>query len=69
MRRVACVFGLIALAALVLMIVRLDGATAIVFSFVGYPALCIALLVYGFVRWREGAFHLTRRQPDDRTAD
>jgi len=60
-RRIACVFGLIALAALVVMIVRLDGATAIVFSFVGYPALVIALLVYGYVRWREGAFRLTLR--------
>jgi len=69
MRRVACVFGLIALAALVLMIVRLDGATAIVFSFVGYPALVIALLVYGFVRWREGAFRITHKRPNDRTAD
>ena len=50
MIRLACVFGLIALAALLLLLVRLDGATATIFSFVGMPALGIALLLYGIVR-------------------
>ena len=59
MIRLACFFGLIALAALGLLIVRLDGATATVFSFVGFPALGLALACYAFVRWRAGAFRLS----------
>jgi len=58
MIRLACFFGLIALAALMLLIVRLDGATATIFSFVGFPALGIALLLYVIVRWRAGAFRV-----------
>ena len=58
MMRLACLFGLIALAALGLLLVRLDGGTATVFSFVGFPALGIALALYGFGRWRAGAFRL-----------
>jgi hypothetical protein len=58
MIRLACFLGLVALAALALLIVRLDGASAIVFSFVGFPALGLALLLYGFVRLRAGAFRL-----------
>ena len=58
MMRLACFFGLIALAALGLLLVRLDGATAIVFSFVGFPALGLALAVYALARWRAGAFRL-----------
>lgn len=56
MRRLACVFGLIALAALFLILFRLDGATATVFSFVGIPSLVIALLIYLVARWRAGDF-------------
>jgi len=58
MIRLACLFGLIALAALGLLIVRLDGAAAIVFSFIGMPALGLALALYGAARWRAGAFRL-----------
>lgn len=58
MIRLACFFGLVALAALALLIVRLDGGTAIVFSFVGMPALGLALALYAFARWRAGAFRL-----------
>ena len=58
MMRLACFFGLIALAALGLLLVRLDGATAIVFSFVGFPALGLALALYALARWRAGAFRL-----------
>ena len=58
MIRLACVFALIALAALGLLMFRLDGATATVFSFVGMPALAISLALYAFGRWRAGAFRL-----------
>jgi hypothetical protein len=58
MMRLACLFGLVALAAMGLLLVRLDGATATVFSFVGFPALGIALALYVFGRWRAGAFRL-----------
>ena len=56
MRRLAYFLGLIALAALFLLIVRLDGATATIFSFVGMPALGLALALTAFGRWRAGAF-------------
>ncbi len=59
MIRLACFLGLIALAALVLLVARLDGATAIVFSFVGFPALGLALALYAIARWRAGAFHVS----------
>lgn len=58
MIRVACFFGLIAIAALLVLLVRLDGATAIIFSFIGMPALGLALLLYVIDRWRAGAFRL-----------
>ena len=56
MMRLACVLALISLAALALLIVRLDGASATVFSFIGMPALGLALLLYAVARWRAGAF-------------
>ena len=62
MIRLACVFGLIALAALGLLLVRLDGGTATIFSFVGFPALGLSLLLYGVARWRAGAFRLDARR-------
>jgi hypothetical protein len=37
--------------------VRLDGTTAIIFSFIGMPALGLALALYVVARWRAGAFH------------
>lgn len=52
MMRLACLFALIALVPLVLLIVRLNGATATIFSFVGIPALGIALGLYALARWR-----------------
>jgi hypothetical protein len=60
MTRLACFFGLIAIAALFVLLVRLDGATAIVFSFIGMPALGLALLLHGIGRWRAGAFRIDR---------
>jgi len=59
MIRVACLLGLIALAVLVLTSVHLDGATATLFSFVGFPALAAAMGLYLLQRWRAGAFHST----------
>jgi hypothetical protein len=56
MMRLACVFALVALVALFALIIRLDGATAIVFSFIGMPSLALALAIYVFARWRAGAF-------------
>jgi len=58
MIRLACIFALVALAVLVIFITRLNGATATLFSFVGMPALGVALLLYGIARWREGALRL-----------
>ena len=54
--RLACLFGLISLAPLFLLLARLDGATATIFSFVGFPTLGLALLIYAIARWRAGAF-------------
>jgi hypothetical protein len=34
--------------------------SAIVFSFIGFPALAIALVLYGVARWRAGAFSVKR---------
>lgn len=58
MIRLACLFGLLALGVLVLFVVRLGGATATLFMFVGIPALVLALVLYGIQRWRAGAFRL-----------
>ncbi len=54
----ACLLALAALAILVVMVLDLSGATAILFSFVGVPALAVALLLYGLARWRAGAFRV-----------
>jgi hypothetical protein len=60
MMRVAAAFGLIAVATVILIALRTDGASAIVFSFVGFPALAVALTLYGVARWRAGAFSFKR---------
>ena len=57
MIRAACLFALFALAILIVVSVRLDGATATLFSFLGIPALAIAMGLYLLQRWRAGAFH------------
>jgi hypothetical protein len=54
----ACVLALVALGVLIAMVVGLSGATAILFSFVGIPALVLALLLYAVQRWRAGAFRV-----------
>ena len=58
MIRLACILDLIAIAALVQLVIHLDGTTATIFSFVGLPALGLALLLYVIARWREGGFRL-----------
>ena len=56
MIRAACLLALLSLAILVVVAVRLDGATATLFSFVGMPALAAAMGLYVLHRWRTGAF-------------
>lgn len=56
MIRLACALGLVALAIVVILAVRTDGGTAILFSFVGIPTLAIGLILYFVARWRAGAF-------------
>jgi hypothetical protein len=53
--RLACALGLVSLATVVRLAVRTDGSGAILFSFVGFPALISALAIYGAARWRSGA--------------
>ena len=67
MIRLACFLALIALAALVPMLVHLDGRTAIILSFIGYPALGLALFLYGVARWRAGAFRVSAPSTADRS--
>lgn len=57
MKRLACLLGFISLLPLALMLVNLTGETATIFSFLGFPSLALALVVYFFARWREGGFH------------
>ena len=56
MLRAACILALLSLAILVLVDVRIDGATATLFSFLGIPALAAAMGLYVLHRWRTGAF-------------
>jgi hypothetical protein len=63
MRRLACLLGLVALAMLFPVVLDLSGRTAILFSFIGMPALGLALAIYGIGRWREGAFRLSEGSP------
>ena len=59
MIRFACILALVALAMLFPLVASLSGRTAILFSFVGMPALGLALACYGYARWRAGAFRLS----------
>ncbi|MCW5890293.1 MAG: hypothetical protein KIT14_07045 [bacterium] len=55
MIRLVCILTLVALGALVLLVLREDGGSAIVFSFVGCPALAAAMGLYALHRLRSGA--------------
>ena len=54
MIRLACALGLVAIVMAVILVLRTDGASAIGFSFIGAPALGLALVIYGVSRWRAG---------------
>ena len=63
--RLACLLVLVALLIAVNLAIRTTGPNAILFSFVGVPALGVGVLVYGIKRWRDGALsnrHSTRRE-------
>jgi hypothetical protein len=55
MIRLACLLVLVALAVAVNLAIRTTGPNAILFSFVGVPALGAGILLYGIKRWRDGA--------------
>ena len=55
MIRIACLFVLVAIVAVLLLAANPTGQTAIVFSFIGMPALVVGIALYGIQRWREGA--------------
>jgi hypothetical protein len=56
MMRLACALVLVALTVLAAVALRPTGATAILFSFVGIPALGLGAGLYLLARWRAGAF-------------
>ena len=56
MIRLACALGLVGVASVIRVAVRTDGVGAILYSFVGVPALTAALALYATARWRAGAF-------------
>ena len=60
MIRLACLLVLIALVIAVIMALHPGGWTAILFSFVGMPALGAGVLVFGIKRWRDGALSWNR---------
>ena len=57
MMRVAYLFCLIAIAVMFPLALDLSGRTAILFVFVGFPAMALAILIYVVSQWRAGAFH------------
>jgi hypothetical protein len=59
MIRLACVLALVALAMIFPLVMDLSGRTAILFSFVGMPALGLGLSCYAYARWRAGAFRVS----------
>jgi len=54
--RLASLLVLVALAAAVTLAVDTTGPNAILFVFVGVPLLLLGVALYGFQRWRAGAF-------------
>jgi uncharacterized membrane protein HdeD (DUF308 family) len=67
MIRLACLLGLVAVVIVVIMALDPSGPTAILFSFVGMPALAAGVLLYGITRWRDGALSW-HRQSDPKEA-
>ena len=60
MIRLACLLVLVALVIAVVLAVRPTGPNAILFSFVGMPALAAGILLFGVKRWRDGALSWNR---------
>lgn len=52
--RLACLLALLALVVLAVLCLHPDGRTAVAFSFVGIPALAVALAFYGLSHLRGG---------------
>ena len=67
MIRLACLLVLVALVIAVIVSTRPTGPNAILFSFVGAPALGAGVLVYGIKRWRDGALSWDRGWNRDST--
>ncbi len=63
MIRLACLLGLVALTMLFPLVARLSGQTAILFVFVGMPALALAAILYTVASWRAGLFHFRHEHP------
>ena len=55
MIRLACLLVLIALVIVMAMAIRPTGPHAVLFSFLGMPALAAGVLLVGIKRWRDGA--------------
>ena len=60
MIRLACLLVLIALVIAVVLAVNPTGPNAVLFSFVGTPALAAGIIVFGVKRWRDGALSWNR---------
>lgn len=61
--RLAYLLILVAVAVLFPLALDLSGRTAILFVFVGFPALAVAILLYVVDQWRAGAFHFRHSAP------
>lgn len=61
MIRLACLLVLIALVIVAVVAVHPSGPNAILFSFIGMPALGADILVFGVKRWRDGALSESRK--------
>ena len=65
MMRFAYLLILIAIGVMLPLALDLSGYTAILFVFVGFPAMALAILIYAIHRWRAGAFHfMLSSRPD-----
>ena len=60
MIRLACLLVLVALAIAVVLAIHPTGPNAVLFSFVGVPALAAGMLLFGIRRWRDGALSSNR---------
>ena len=56
MIRVAYLLALLALATIFPLVLDLSGQTAILFVFVGFPVLAVAIVIFVIEGWRVGGF-------------